>query len=158
MDHVHLPHVFCLPARQLYAFHVCCPQVLPQELSTQWFGMCLEPICLGIQTCLPPIWNSRQSRSNPAGRIHAGRSDASQDKFSHGRWGTHCSFCLKGWKPERRGVHNATAPRTRDLPHEGSSLILQCQWDHWISDHIYSVYSCVCLSILRSSPKPNPHI
>lgn len=153
-----MPSPASKPDNNMHFMCLFCPQVLPQELSTQWSGMCLEPICLGIQTCLPPIWNSCQSRFNPAGSIHAGWSDASQDNFPHGRWGTDCSFCLKGWKPERSGVHNTTIARTRDLPHEGSSLILQCQWDHWVSDHIHSIYSCVCLSILRSSPEPNPHI
>ena len=137
---------------------VCCPQVLPQELSAQWSGMCLEPICLGIQTCLPPIWNSRQSRSNPAGCIHAGWSDASQDNVSRGRWGTDCSFCLEGREPERSGIHHTPTARAGDLPHEGPSLILQCQRDHRVSDHVRSLYSCVCLSVLRNCPKPNPHI
>lgn len=141
------------PGNYICASCVCCPQVLPQELSTQWSGMRLEPICLGIQTCLPPIWNSRPSGFNPAGCIHAGWSDASQDDVSHGRRGTDCSFCLEGGELKRGRVHHTTAPRSRDLPHEGASLILQCQRDHWVPDHIHSVHSRVCLSVLRSSPK-----
>jgi hypothetical protein len=45
---------------------------------------------------------------------HAGWSDALQDNFPHGRWGTDCPFCLKGWKPERSGVHYSTTTGARD--------------------------------------------
>lgn len=135
-----------------YAFH---SQILLQELPSQWLGMRLEPLCPGVQTSLPALWHRRQPGLNPAGGIHTGGGDASQNLLPHGPGSPRCSLRLAGREPERCGLHHAPTPAARDLPHESPRLVLQPQRDCGVPDHIHRVHRRGCLSLL-GCPRLSP--